>query len=375
MTRPDINELLGSGKARGPNGRRPRSRAQQRNRSLAALLVVVVILAGTGAAVVVGGRRVIDGLTGGPDDFAGNGTTSVTVVIPKGATAVRIGDVLEAAGVVNSSEAFTAAARKDERYRSIQPGSYSLKLRMSGTSALQLLLDPKSRLKGALTIPEGFTLKQILATTAAKTKIPLAELEAAAAKPASIGLPKYAEGRVEGFLYPATYEVLPGTSATAVLTMMVKRFEQEATDLELVERAAQVHLTPLEAVIVGSMIERETKFGEERPKIARVIYNRLKRDQALQIDATIQYLLPKQKAHLLNTDLQVQSPYNTYLHKGLPPGPISSPGSASLDAALAPAKGPWRWYVGTDKAGHHEFTDNEAEFLELKAKGKAATAP
>ena len=353
-------------------GRRRLARGQRQRRSAAALLVVVVILGGIGAVAISSGRKVI-ATFGKPADFKGEGTGAVTVVVPKGATAAKIGEVLKKADVVRSAGAFTAVARSDDRAKAIQPGSYQLKRRMSSKAALELLLDPKSRVRGQVIIPEGLTLKQILEAIAKKTKIPLADLQAAAAKPAALGLPAYAEGHLEGFLFPATYDVLPDATATGVLTTMVNRFEQEATTVSLVDRAKAANVTPLQAVIIASMIERETKYPEEGPKIARVIYNRLKQNQPLQIDATVQYLLPKQKPRLLNTDLTFPSPYNTYLHTGLPPGAISSPGTQSLDAALAPAKGTWRWYVVTTADGHHEFADNEQDFLRLKAKGKAAT--
>lgn len=374
MTDRDIDHKAGAPPFElGPQPRRGRTRAQQRRRTAAALVIVVAILGGIGVVAVVGGRKVVDSIIGGPADFKGAGTAAVTVVVPKGATAVKIGEALKTAGVVKSAGAFSNAARADERATAIQPGRYQLKLKMSGKSALELLLDPKSRIRGQVIIPEGLTLKQILATIASKTKISLADLQAAADKPTALGLPAYAEGHLEGFLFPATYDILPDATATGVLTTMVNRFEQEATTLGLVDRAKAAHISPLEAVIIASMIERETKFADEGPKIARVVYNRLKAKQPLQIDATVQYLLPKQKPRLLNTDLAIPSPYNTYLHTGLPPGAISSPGRQSLEAALTPLKGAWRWYVVTDTKGHHEFAETEAEFLRLKAKGKAAT--
>ncbi|MDQ1709802.1 MAG: hypothetical protein QOG49_1187 [Frankiaceae bacterium] len=373
MTDRDIGDQAQAPFEIQPEPRRRPTRAQRQRRTAAALVVVLLVLGGMGTIAVVGGRKVVNALSRGAADFKGEGAGPVTVVIPKGATAVKIGEVLKAAGVVKSGQAFADAARSDDRAKSIQPGSYQLKAKMSGKAALALLLDPASHIRGQVIIPEGLTLKQILDTIAKKTKIPLADLQAAADKPASLGLPAYAEGHVEGFLFPATYDILPDATATGVLTMMINRFEQEATDINLVDAAKKVQLTPLEAVTVASMIERETKFADEGPKIARVIYNRLKLKQPLQIDATIQYLLPKQKAKLLNSDLTIQSPYNTYLHVGLPPGPISSPGTKSLQAALTPLKGDWRWYVVTDAGGHHEFATTEAEFLRLKAKGKAAT--
>ncbi|HZG94673.1 MAG TPA: endolytic transglycosylase MltG, partial [Mycobacteriales bacterium] len=124
-------------------------------------------------------------------------------------------------------------------------------------------------------------------------------------------------------------------------------------------------------ITLASMIERETRIKAERPKVSRVIHNRLDAGTRLQIDATIQYLLPKPKKSLSAADLKIESPYNTYLHKGLPPGPIASPGRASIEAALAPADGPWLYYVVTDaKTGKHTFTASYEEFVDLKNKAK-----
>src|SRR5439155_12337626 len=113
-----------------------------------------------------------------------------------------------------------------------------------------------------------------------------------------------------------------------------------------------------EVVVVASMIEREAKFEEDRGKIATVMYNRLAKGMPLQIDATVEYALGTYKTRLTFDDLKVQSPYNTYLHKGLPPTPIASPGLASIEAALSPAKGSWLYYVVCDSQGHHAFTSS-----------------
>jgi UPF0755 protein len=126
------------------------------------------------------------------------------------------------------------------------------------------------------------------------------------------------------------------------------------------------HLSPYQILTIASMVEREAKVPEDRPKIARVIYNRLAKGQPLQIDATVQYALGDGKPRLSTEDLQVDSPYNTYLHTGLPPTPIASPGEASIEAAIRPADGPWLFYVLIDGDGHHAFTASATEFARLK---------
>ena len=136
-----------------------------------------------------------------------------------------------------------------------------------------------------------------------------------------------------------------------------------AAQLDIENRAAERNITPYEAFIVASLIERETRFDEERPQIARVIYNRLQRKMPLQIDATVIYALGESgtKTRVLLKDLEVDSPYNTYKIPGLPPTPISNFGRASLEAALNPADGPWLFYVVTEKDGRHSFATTGAE--------------
>jgi UPF0755 protein len=356
-----------------PGDSRDRRHVRRQRRSFAAVLVSLVILGALATGLVLGGQRLFDGFIGGPDDYSGPGSGSVTIQVPDGAGGLKIGQVLLEAEVVKSVGAFTAAFNANKDSRGIQPGFYKMRKHMKASDALLLLLDPKARLRARLTIPEGFTVKQTLAKIAKDSKIPLKDLQAVAAKPAKLGLPAYANGQLEGFLFPATYDIQPNATATTVLKQMVTQFKSEAKRLRLEERAAEKNITPREAVIVASLVEEETRIDKERPKVARVIYNRLRKDMALQIDATIQYLLPKPKNPLLTADLEIDSPYNTYKYTGLPPGPIAGPGAASLEAALAPADGTWLYYVVINKKGEHGFTPSYNEFLRLKAKGKKAT--
>jgi UPF0755 protein len=356
-----------------PGDNRDRRHVRRQRRSFAAVLVSLLILGVLGAGLVLGGQRLVKGIIGGPSDYSGPGSGEVTIEVVPGAGSGKIGRVLEEAGVVRSASAFIEAANDNENSRKIQPGFYKMRKRMKASDALLLLLDPKARLRARLTIPEGLTLKQTLATISAKTKIPLKELQAVAAKPGKLGLPAYAKGRLEGFLFPATYDIEPNATATSVLKRMVTQFKTEAKKLRLEERAAEKNITPLEAVIVASLVEEETRIDKERAKVSRVIYNRLRKGMALQVDATIQYLLPKPKARLLKQDLKIDSPYNTYENVGLPPGPIAGAGVASLEAAVAPVEGTWLYYVVINKKGEHGFTASYNEFLRMKAKGKKAT--
>jgi UPF0755 protein len=178
---------------------------------------------------------------------------------------------------------------------------------------------------------------------------------------------------LEGMLFPDTYRVEQGQNVNGLLTEMVQRFDQVATEAgignatQLVSQATggQVQITPYQAIIVASLIEREAQVPEERPMMARVIYNRLQNGVALGIDASLNYAL----GHPATTEseLATDSPYNLREVAGLPPTPIAVPGQASLAAAVAPAPGQWMYYVLSDDAGHHTFTNTYDEFLDAKA--------
>ncbi|MCA1825181.1 MAG: endolytic transglycosylase MltG [Frankia sp.] len=330
--------------------------------ALVALVVLAVVLAGT----LGGGRALLRDLFRPAPDYSGSGSGSVVIQVPKGASAADIGRILVTRDVVKSAAAFTNAARKDDRALGIQPGFYQLRLRMRARAALALLLDPRSRLRGRVTVPEGTTVARTLELIAQNTEVKIADLKEAAANPAALGLPAYARNRLEGFLFPATYDVEPGTSAVEVLSMMVDRFEVAAAAVELEERAHETGLSPYQLVVLASLVEGETGIAEDRPKVARVALNRLAKGMRLEFDSTVQYALGKPKSRLLTRDTAVDSPYNTYRVRGLPPTPISSPGEDALRAAVAPAAGDWLYFVVIDKAGHSGFTASYDEFLRFK---------
>jgi UPF0755 protein len=281
-----------------------------------------------------------------------------------------VGRTLEAAGVVKSVAAFTDAASADDRATRLQPGYYRLHKRMSGAAALDLLLSSSSRVSTRVTVPEGATLAQVVHLFAAKTRLRLAALEAATKAPKATPLPGYANGHAEGFLFPSTYDVDPGTTADAVVSAMVSQFVAHANKAGLVTGARQLGLTPFQVVTVASILEKEARLAGDFPKVARVIYNRLGDGMELQLDSTLNYVLPQRKGHLTVADTRNPSPYNTYEHAGLPPTPIDNPGVTALQAALHPAAGNWRFFVTVDKAGHTAFATTYQQFLALKQEAK-----
>jgi UPF0755 protein len=343
---------------------------RRRGRGATGVVVALVVLALVAVAALVGGRSLLSRLGGPAPDYDGQGSGNVNVQVERGASISAIGAALERAGVVRSGKAFRDAAADDERALSIQPGWYRLRLRMSAAAALALLLDPKARLRSRVTIPEGSTVERTLQLIAKNVSdVPLSALREAAKNAAALGLPPYAKGRLEGFLFPATYDIEPGTSAVDVLRMLVQEFLVRAERLGLEERAAALKVTPYQALVIASLVEGETGKAADRGKVARVVYNRLAQPMRLQFDSTVKYaygLKGETKTRLFYRDLEIDSPYNTYRHDGLPPAPINSPGEAALLAAVDPEPGDWLYFVVIDKQGNSAFAETAEEFAELK---------
>lgn len=353
---------------RGPGARRG---GRRRGRVLA-LVLFALLLCGLFGGAVVGGHAVLSALTGDrTPDYAGDGAGEVLVQVRDGETAGDIGHTLQGSGVVRSEAAFRKAATAEARSRSVQPGFYRLRTHMSAAAAVALLLDPAARARSRVTLPEGVTVAVALQKIADATEVSLADLQAAIADPAAIGLPAYAKGQVEGFLFPATYDIEPGTSAVDTLRLMTARYAKAAAAVDLEARAAAIGRTPYEVVTTASLIEKETAFAADRPKVARVVYDRLAAGMPLQFDSTVNYLREEKKARLSLDDLKQESAYNTYQVKGLPPTPIDSPGQASLEAALDPAAGDYLYFVTVSKDGSSLFTSDYNAFLAAKAKAQA----
>ena len=352
-----------------PARRRRRRRRQGIARTLAVLVVLAIV-----AALAFGGLVVARTLLGSSaaEDYPGPGSGTTTVQIAPGDTAGDVADTLAAEDVVASRRAFFEVAAQDTRSTTLQPGFYEVRKQMAAADALELLLDPASRVVGQVTVPEGLTVEQTLATLAEGSDIPLEQYQAAAKDVGSLGLPDYAQGQLEGFLFPATYEIEPGTTAPQVLTQMVDRFEQAAQSVDLVGGAERLGYTPYEIVVVASLIEREVKKDDEYPKVARVVYNRLEQEIPLGIDASILYGVGKTAGgEVTASDLAAETPYENRRRTGLPPTPIASPGEATLRGALDPAEGDILYYVLASKDGTTFFTNDYQAFLDQRDKSRA----
>ncbi|CAB5024582.1 MAG: endolytic transglycosylase MltG [Actinobacteria bacterium] len=300
------------------------------------------------------------------DDYPGSGTGEVVITVSRGDSLTQIARTLAAADVVKSTDAFVAAASADDRASSLGPGKYTLRAKMSGREALALMLDPISRSQSRIVLPEGLRIGETVDTIAASTDITKKSLVDSLESPESLGLPDWADSNAEGFLFPATYEVAGDEDAQAVLTALVKRFNQASSDIGLEERADERGITPYEALIVASLVQAEG-VPNDFSKVARVIYNRLDAGMPLQFDSTVSYALGIDEISLDADQLATDSPYNTYENKGLPPTPINSPGEAAIEAALSPARGQWLYFVAVNPdTKETKFTKSYDKFLEYK---------
>jgi UPF0755 protein len=329
-----------------------------------ALSVVVALVIGAGAGYFYVYRTYLH-----PPDFAGQGTTSHVVRIFPGDTASVVGQRLQQEGVVASARAFSNAAKASGQGTALEPGYYRVRLHMNAALAFALLLKPSSRMLTKVTIPEGWRLSQIIAALGRDTGNPQG-YQQAIKNAAALDLPSFAHGKPEGFLFPATYSIQPNTPPLKVLQDMVTRFGEEAASISLPSAAAHAELTQSDVIIVASLIQAEGRRQSDFPKIARVIYNRLNSSPQirLQLDSTVMYALHKYGIIASSQQIKVKSPYNTYLHTGLPPGPIDSPGAAAINAALHPAHGPWMYFVTVDpKTGETKFTSSFTQFQQFRA--------
>jgi UPF0755 protein len=250
--------------------------------------------------------------------------------------------------VVKSARAFEKVAKADSRSLQIQAGTYTLHKQMSAKAALDLMLDTaKSILIARISFRAGLTKAEVSETLQkSKLKLPPGAAAGALAKPASLGLPPYAHNNAEGFLYPGTYDVPKGATAYTMLKLMTAQYAKNAAELDLVKTAQRKKLDPYQAVIVASIIGAETNRPQDYAKVARVIYNRLRVGMKLQMDSTIHYVVGKDGGVFTTPEQrQMDSPYNTYKNKGLPPTPINSPTKETLRAAINPAQGTWLYFT------------------------------
>ncbi|HLT62335.1 MAG TPA: endolytic transglycosylase MltG [Microlunatus sp.] len=332
------------------------------------------------AAVLIGGGYFVwDKATtfittfGEIPDYPGPGGDAVTVTIEEGSSLDQIGGTLREADVIKSTEAWDKAAGSEPRARGIQAGKYRMRKQMKARDAMTLLVNPgESRIRAQFRVTEGLRLSEQIDALVKGTKISKKDFEKALKKPKDLGLPSYAKNNPEGVLFPETYELVESATATSVLKQMTAQYAKVTKDIDLADRAKAIGRKPYEVLIVASILEKEVRKPEDRPKAARVIYNRLAKKWPLGLDSTVLYATNSTSAVTTPKQRESKSPYNTYKKKGLPPGPISAPGKAALEAALNPADGPWMYFVTVNlDTGETKFVETEAEFEKIKGEFQA----
>ncbi len=325
-----------------------RDRSNQRVLAVVTLLLIVVTLG-------------IREFANRPQEFldfkAGESQESTEIIVEEGDTGEEIARKLDKAGVIASWQVFFQLAINDPRAQRIAPGSYIIDTRIPATEAMNQLLDPK-RIQGLVALRDGVRLQEVqdLLVTLGYANV----REVLETTPAPEG---FKTRSLEGYLYPARYSFEPGTSTEEVVKAMVSRFISAVADLDI--RRNEFDLAAEEIVTIASLIEAEGT-PDVFAKVSRVIHNRLKLGMALQLDSTIHYLQGSRGEISLTLDeTKVNSPYNTYRSRGLPPGPIGSPTRAAIEAALKPEKGNWTYFI-TVAPLETRFTNSYDEFLEWK---------
>jgi uncharacterized YceG family protein len=337
--------------------RGPRRRGRRGPARIAALVAIILV-----AAVLL---WLVNAFL---QPFEGEGSGSVRVDIPEGASAGEIGDVLASAGVVDSGFIFSVRASLSGARGDLRSGEHTLRHDMSYGAAIDALSAEPTEEQAApvvkVTIPEGRSRRETRAIVE-KAGLEGSYLDATAKAPSGFSMREYGAPRgnsLEGFLFPATYEMERGASAGSLRNRQLEAFEENFAKVDMA-RAKRRNLTAYDVLIIASMVEREARVAKERPLIAAVIHNRLREGLPLGIDATIRYATGNWSRPLRQSELQRDSPFNTRLHRGLTPTPIGSPGLSSIRAAANPANRDFLYYVvkpGT--CGEHAFSSTEAKF-------------
>jgi UPF0755 protein len=322
----------------------------------------MLLAAGVGAVYLV--YTTATGVVGGRTS---DGAAKVEVV--KGNTLSSVAAKLEEAGVIENAFVFKVQARIEGYGTEIKTGRYTFEPGQESGEILEKLTAGEAVPTVAVTIPEGLTLGETARTVAAGTGVQAAEFERAA-RETDYGyafLEDPAIKTTEGYLFPRRYDFEKGVTAPQVVDRLLGQYLLETESLDIAGARERHGLTEHELVTVASLIEKESANAAERPVIASVIYNRLRKDMPLQIDATVHYALEKPKESLSLADLRVDSPYNTYENEGLPPGPICSPSRQSLEAAIEPEATDYLYYVLEADGREHFFTNDYDAFLREKA--------
>jgi UPF0755 protein len=339
------------------------TRRRRRRRFVSALGVVVAVLVVIG---IVGFIRVSHDIH--PSGHPGR---AVSVSIPNGASTAKIGDELAKAGVIHGPLVFDLYV-KLEGAGPLMPGAYRLATNQPYSSVVYSLEKGPPPVIDKLVVPEGFTIRQIAAAVGRLRGIGISSqafVEAATSGQVRSPYEPANTNNLEGFLFPATYPVQKGETADDLVQYMVDTFDHYASQLDLTQKAALLHYSPYQVLEVASIVEREAKFESDRGLIASAIYNRLAGGMPIGAESTLLYALGNPKGPI---NMETRSPYNSLIHKGLPPTPISNPGIPSLQAAMSPAKTDYLFWVEINPDGKMGYASDEAGFSQLQVECKKA---
>ncbi|WP_293699433.1 endolytic transglycosylase MltG [uncultured Agrococcus sp.] len=315
---------------------------ETKKRGLAPLLITLGVI----LVLVIGGafgvERFLNGWNAGPEDYEGDGVDPVSVTIPEGANWTDAANILAEDDVIASPEALIEIVMEDDSIaQRLQPGTFELRTQMSAQAALDVLTDPASLQIWTVTIPEGFVITQLFERLAEHTDFTAEEYEAAAEDPSAYEGVSEDSTSLEGWLFPATYEFSPESTPESILQVMVDRMVQSLDQHGVAEDERHEVLT------MAALVQREGRSHDDFTRMSRVFFNRVEQGMLLQSDATVAY--GTGHLHVVTTTPEeredADNPYNTYVHEGLPPGPIGAPGDDAINAALNPADGPWLFFV------------------------------
>ncbi len=330
---------------------------------------LLLVLLCAAAALLIAGAALLLYINGLDKAMDSSKSDTVNITIETGSTTDSIGALLQEKGIIESASDFKFFSRFkgfDGRY---QAGTYAFAPSMKLSEIAEIMVSGKTN-SMTFTIPEGYTIYQMADKLAEEGIVDKTEFEnllrSGNFRYDFLSGAQSGKNHLEGYLFPETYTVEFGADEETIINTMLGQFDKIFTD-EYKARAKELGYSLNEIIVIASIIERETQIADERDKVASVIYNRLQKGMPLQMCSTVQYVLGKQKETLTNADTQIASPYNTYIHQGLPPGPICCPGLASIEAALYPADTDYLYFVVSDKLdGSQKFSSDYNQFLKDK---------
>ena len=280
------------------------------------------------------------------------------IVIKEGASLSTIAELLFNEGVINSPVAFKTATRLLKKSRAIYPGVYSIPRNLSNSEALEALAHAKA-IEIAITIPEGLRSDEIIGLLASRLKLDSLKMTDLMTDSSLLALAGIGFVHLEGTLFPETYRFLENSDEYTVIHKLVKQFRSHINP-DIIRQADAFGLDLQGLITLASLVEKETARDDERNLVASVYHNRLQKNMLLGADPTLIYMLVRRgewDGNIQRKHFSIRDPYNSYLYRGLPPGPIANPGMASIDACLHPAKSDYLYFVGkNDNSGAHAFS-------------------